>query len=102
MADKEPGLLLQPETVFLPIHRAEKDLLAPGKRRFSPLQADAFQNQIVLLIDGVVQEQKADDAAYSQEEAHGEKDGVFLCQGIDASKQDAEKADCTEGSQPGK
>ena len=102
VAGKEPGLLLQAETIFLPVHRAEKDLLAPGKGRFLPLQANTFQNQIVLLFDGVVQEQKADDAAHPQEEAHGQQNGVFLRQGIDASKQDTEKADCTEGSQPGK
>lgn len=102
MANEKPGLLLQPEAVFLPFRSAYQDLLASGEGRFFPLQADAFQDEIRFFLDDMVQKQKADDAAYPQEKAHGEKDGVLLGQGINTSKQDTEKADCTDGSQPGK
>ena len=101
MASQKPGIFFQAEAVFFPFRSTEQHLLIPGEGRFLPLNTGAFQDQVVFRLDGTISKKEADDAAHSKKQAHDQQDGILLRQGINASKQDTEKADCTDGSQPG-
>ena len=54
VTSQKPGVFFQAEAVFFSVSRTEQHFLVSSEGRFLPLNTGAFQDQVILRLDGMI------------------------------------------------